>query len=108
MNIAVGLKNYDGYLFRQKDSFVIYLNNISDNWITNIEFTCAKYGYKGLYVFVNTDTIYPAYKLYYFDGNKKRIIYSMKDGERWTFFKKGEPQFFEMGDSYNERGATKK
>ena len=108
LNKVAGLKNYDGYLFRQKDSFVIYMNNISDNWITNIEFTCAKYGYTGLYIFVDTESMFPAYKLYYFKGNKKRIIYSIKDGERWVFFNHGEPQDFEMGELYNERSATKK
>ncbi|MCR5081272.1 MAG: hypothetical protein K6B17_08010 [Treponema sp.] len=108
LNKVAGLKNYEGYLFRQKDSFVVYINNLSDNWITNIEFTCAKYGYKGLYVFADSESMFPAYMLYYFDGNKKRIIYSIKDGERWSFFNKGEPQFFEAGDYYNEHGATKK
>ena len=48
LNKAAGLKDYDGYLFRQKDSFVIYINNLSDNWITNIEFTCAKYGMRAV------------------------------------------------------------
>lgn len=105
---TAGLKNYEGYLFRQKNNFVVYVNNLSDNWITNIEFTCAKYEYKGLYVFADSESKFPACMLYYFDGDKKRIIYSIKDGDRWTFFNQGEAQFFEDGYSYNERGAAKK
>ncbi|BDC91972.1 hypothetical protein [Treponema bryantii] len=108
LNNVTGLKKYEGYLFRQKDSFVVYVNNISDNWITNIEFTCAKYGYEGLYIFVDNESMYPAYELYYFNGAKKRVIYSMKDGERWVFFENGPEQDFEMGDLYKERGTTKK
>lgn len=106
--ISQAFTYYEGYTFRQKDSFVIYVNNAFDNWVTNIEFTCAKYGYKAVYIYVNDESKFPAYKLHFYNGKSTRIIYSLKDGERWIFFKKGNPQDFEMGDTYSERGATKK
>lgn len=99
---------YDGYTFRQKNSLVIYVNNSFDNWVTNIEFTCEKYGYKALYVYIDNESLFPGYKLYYYNGKFSRIIYSIKDGERWVFFEKGASQDFEMGATYSERGATKK
>ena len=102
------LKKYKGVVYKQKDSLIVYKNNISDNWITNIEYTAEKYNKKAVYININSETTFPGYQLYFFNGSEKRLISSIKDGNRWIFFEKGAPQNFEENDMYTERGATKK
>lgn len=102
------LKKYKGVIYKQKNSLIVYKNNISDNWITNIEYTAEKYNKKAVYINIDSETNFPGYQLYFFNGIEKRIIYSIKDGSKWIFFNKGSPQNFEKNDMYIERGATKK
>ena len=102
------LSRYRGVLYKQKNSLTVYRNNISDNWITNVELTAEKYNRKAVFINIDSESPNQGYQLYYYNGKIKRIIYSIKDGRTWTFFEKGPIQFFENGDNYSERGATKK
>ena len=102
------LIDYEGYTFRQKDGVVINVNNVGDNFYTNLYNTWRVFGTKSLYLVIDTEGTYPAYMLNFYQGKTERVIYSIKDGARWVFFQKGEQQPFENGDLYSERGATKK
>ena len=108
LDIIPGLIHYEGYTYYQKDSIIVFINNVSDNWVVNIEQTAKRTGYIGLYMRIAENVKYPAYMLDYFKGDEKRTIYSIKDISRWIFYNSGIPQDFENGDTYSERGATKK
>ncbi len=99
---------YQGYIYMQKDSFIIYRNNCIDGWINRIRNKALNNNLRVVHVVINDEKPYPGYQLQYYNKGKERIIYSIYDGSRWMFYSKGEQQSFENNNNYNEKGPTKK
>lgn len=59
------LSRYRGVLYKQKNSLTVYRNNISDNWITNVELTAEKYNRKAVFINIDSESPNQGYQLYY-------------------------------------------
>jgi|GEM_PF-3263313 hypothetical protein len=99
---------YEGYTYKQKNSFVIYQNTDFDGWINKVRLSALNNRLKAVHIFIDNESLYPGYRLDYYENSFERVIYSIKDGTKWIFFEKGLQQPFEMNDRYEEKGATKK
>lgn len=94
-------------IYKNKNSYIIYEDDLIDGGWTFINSIAKKYNVKTLYLKIIDEGPYPAYYLAYFENNTERIIYNIKE-TRWTFFSKGPIAFFEEGEQYLEKKTSDK
>lgn len=91
-----------------------FFSNYRDGLNTLIFQFCKKYSLKATSVnFSNQDEGgEPSYKFKYlsFSGEKliKRVVYLIKESNKWVFYEKGEVQSFEDLSNYNNKYKTKR
>jgi len=93
---------WEGYVFLQKDSFVIFRNNDSDGYFSFVHNIAMLYNIRTAHIRIYDEKPYPGYFLTYYENQKQRVIYNIKEN-RWKFYHTGDPAFFEEGDNYEEK-----
>lgn len=107
LDVEYNPKVYKGYFYKQKNNLYVFINNLADGWYTRSRNIALKNHIRGVQIKIFSGKQNPVYMMNYYD-KCERVIYSMKDGNKWVFYASGEQQVFEKNDQYSENGATKK
>lgn len=102
LNSHESILNYKGCIYKQKDNFVIYLDNTSESYYALIRGICLAQKINAIYCGISNNKMFPCFKMNYFSNGKERILYTMKE-QKWVFFESGERQWFEEPEYYNNR-----
>ncbi len=83
----------------------LLMANIRDGWHTLVNILGVKYQHELYSLRIsNPKSEWPVWSLsYFFEGQKKRTIQTLKDDPRWTFYEKGEILPFENSEYYQRR-----
>lgn len=86
------------------DIFTIFLTNMSDGWITLMNFYSKRYNREIFYITLSDyNLMFPIYRFYRIHGTKKRIVQLIKEEDGWSFFEEGEHLSFENMEIYKKR-----
>ncbi len=83
----------------------IFIANSSDGWFTFVNIISRRMRLNCLSFSTSIEgSIYPLNSIrYYRDGEEIRMVRTIKDGDKWEFFQRGEPLPFESVSNYNKR-----
>ena len=93
---------YQSCTYVQKNSLVIFLNNLRDGNFFLVNYIAQTANIRAAHIYIDDEKPYPGYYLAYYENQKERVVYNIKEN-RWKFYHTGDPAFFEEGDAYEEK-----
>lgn len=87
------------------DSITVMFPNLSDGWVTLVNFICNSLETEGVYCRIIDDINKEPcnYFTFYEKGKAVRTVYAMKEGAKWVFYETGEPLWFENSEYYKAK-----
>ena len=105
-NITVGFE-YNPKIFVshfvEKNNGIIMLPNLQDGWITLFYRLTSDLKINGYHFKICSNKVPYNCIIYIEKGIKKRICYTLKDGNKWIFYETGTPLYFEEIKNYKNR-----
>lgn len=104
-------KQLEAFFYNPKnmDKKTVMVTNALDGWSTLSRIIGNYFGCEYIKVRLDDELIpEPMNSFIYARDNEERVVYSIKEGRKWTFYSTGKPVFFENMDYYKKIRINKR